>query len=91
MENFEPVQGAVYQEGGDLVASVIEDVAPPVRVKPPPGVGVLVEMGPVEKAQPVPVRGKVRGHPVEYHAQAALVEIVDEIHQVLWRPEAARG
>ena len=91
VEILQPVDGAAYEEGGNLVTPVIENVALPIGMKPPPGIGVLVKMGPVEIAQPVPVRGEVRRHPVEYHAQAALVEIIDEIHQILRGSEAARG
>ncbi len=44
---------------------------------------VLVERGAVEAGQGVGVAGKVRRHPVEDHADALLVQVVDEIAEVV--------
>ena len=53
-------------------------------------VGMLVEVRAVEARQPVRVAGKMRRHPVEDHADAAPVQVVDEVHEVL-RRAVARG
>ena len=52
---------------------------------------MLVEGRAVEPPQAVPVAGKVGRHPVDDHADARLVEGVDERHQVLRRAEPAGG
>ena len=86
----EPEERAADQEAPHLVAPVIEDVAAPVGVETFARVAVLVEMGAVEVTQTVGVGGEVRRHPVEDDADAALVESVDQGHEVLRRAEAAR-
>ena len=51
-------------------------------------VGVLVQMRAVEARQPVLVGGEVRGDPVEHHADAALMQVIDEVHEILRRAVA---
>ena len=58
--------------------------------KPWRGIGVLVQVGAVEAGQAVGVGREVRRHPVEDHADAPLVEVVDEAHELL-RRAVARG
>src|SRR5688572_12189546 len=50
---------------------------------PQPWVGVFVEMRAVEAGQRVLVVREMRRYPVENHADAALVQVVDEVHQIL--------
>ena len=52
-------------------------------------VGVLVEVGAVEVAEAVLVAREVRRHPVEDDADAALVQRIDQVHEILRRAEAA--
>ncbi len=87
----EPEVGAREQEAPDLEAVVVEDRAVPVRVVALARVGVLVEVGAVEVAEAVLVAREVRGHPVEDHTDAGLVQRVDQEHQVLGRAEPGRG
>ena len=54
-------------------------------------VGVFVEMRAVEVGQAVPVGREVRRHPVENHADAVLVQVVDQVHEILRRAVARRG
>ena len=54
-----------------------------------PRVGVLVEMRAVEKLQAELVGRKMRGHPVEHHADAVLVQVVDHEHEILRRAVSA--
>src|SRR5204863_136512 len=42
----------------------------------------------VEVREPVLVGREVRGDPVEDHADAAAVQVLDEVHEVLWRAVA---
>ena len=79
----QPVVGRRGQEAPDLVAAVVEDQAVPVGVEAQPGVGVLVEVGPVEVGQRELVGREVRGHPVQDDPDAGLVELVDQRHQLL--------
>ena len=72
-----------------LVAAVVEDEGAPVAVLAEARVGVFVEMGAVEVAEAVFVAREVGRHPVEDDADAALVQRVDEEHEVLRRAEAA--
>src|SRR4029434_8053737 len=87
----EPEDSAVEQEVRDLVASVVEDERAPVGMLALPGVGVLVEVGAVEVNEPVRIAREMRRHPVENHADAAPVEMVDEGHELPWPSIAARG
>ena len=89
--DVEPVLGAAQQEASHLVAAVVEDEAVPVRVQALPRVAVLVEVRSVEVAEAVVIGREVRRHPVEDHADAVLVQHVDEVHEVLGRAVAARG
>ncbi len=73
------------------MAAVVEDEAVPVGVDALAGIAVLVEVRTVEQSQSVFVVGEVGGHPVEDHADAALVEAVDQEHEVLGSPVAAGG
>jgi len=41
--------------------------------------------------QAVLVARKVRGDPIEDDADAALVQGIDQEHEILWRAEATRG
>ena len=56
-----------------------------------PRVGVLVAGRAVELAQAVAVAREVGRHPVEDHADAVLVAVIDEVHEVLRRAVAAGG
>ncbi len=86
----QPVESRGEQEAPDLVPAVVEDAAPPVGLIALPPVGMFVQVRPVEVDETVLVGRKVRRHPVEEDADAGLVQRVDEIHEVLGRPEARR-
>ena len=86
----EPVIGTREEEAPDLVAPVVEDQRVPIGVVPTAGIRVLVQMRSVEVRQAVLVGGEVRRHPVEDHAETALMQMVDQEHQILRRPEPAR-
>ena len=85
----EPAERAAQQKAADLVASIVEDRAAPVRMHSESRVGVLEEVRPIEVLQPELVRRKVRRHPVQHDADTVLVQVVDQKHEVLRRAVAA--
>ncbi len=60
-------------------------------MKPLAGVGVLIEVGAVEEAGAVLVRGEVGGHPVQDDADAVAVQVVHQKHEILGSAVAAGG
>ena len=91
MEAFEPVQGAGDQEALNLAPPEIVDVGVPVVVIALARIEMLIERGAVEARQPVSVGRKVRGHPVEQHADARLVGGIDEPGEGVRRAIPRRG
>ena len=87
----EPEHGARHQEAAHFVAAVIEDVGLPVGMKALARVGMLVKMRAVEVGEAVRVGREVRRHPVEDHADAVLVQVVDQVHEILRRAVARGG
>ena len=87
----EPEHGARHQEAAHFGASVVEDVSLPVGMKSLARVGVLVEMRAVEVGEAVRVGREVRRHPIEDHADAVLVQVVDQVHEILRRAVARGG
>ena len=78
VELLAPVEGVGDEEVAHLGAAEVEDERAPVGVLALPGVGVLVERGAVEAGEGEVVLREVGRHPVDEHADAALVEVVDE-------------
>src|SRR5215472_11122948 len=76
---------ARHQETADLCAPVIKNMGLPVGMEALARIGVLVEMRAVEIGEPVSIRREVRGNPVEDHSDSMLVQVVDEVHEILWR------
>ena len=86
-----PVHGVRDEEVADLGAPEVEDERAPVRMLTALRVGMLVERRAVEAPEGPGVLGEVGGHPVDEHADARLVQGVDEEAQVVRRPEARGG
>jgi hypothetical protein len=91
MEFLEPVQGVRNEEVADFVAAEIEDVRAPVAVLTAPRVGVLVEGLAVEPGECERILGEVAGNPVHDHADAGLMQTIDQVSQVIRGAEAAGG
>ncbi|MPM58991.1 hypothetical protein SDC9_105828 [bioreactor metagenome] len=87
VELAQPVEGVGDQEALHLVAAEVEDVGAPVRVLAQARIGVLVQGGAVEPAQCPLVLGEVARHPVHDHADAGLVQPVDQEAQIVGRAE----
>ena len=81
----EPEQRRREQEARDLAAPVVEDPRVPLGVEALARVGVLVQVRAVEVMQPVRVGREMRWHPVEDHADALRVQVIDEVGKVLRR------
>src|SRR5581483_11675279 len=81
----EPEVRAAAEKIAYLGASIVEYGAAPLGVKALSWIGVLVKMRAIEVTEPMLVRREVRGDPVEDHADAAPVQVVDEVHEVLRR------
>ena len=89
VELVQPVVGVGDQEALHLVAAEVEDVGAPVRVPAQPRVLVLVQRGAVEALQRPRVGGEVAGHPVDQHADAGLVQLVDQVAELVGGAEPA--
>ena len=87
----EPEHRTRHQEAADFGAAIVEDVSLPVGMKSLARIGVLVEMRAVEIGEAVRVGREVRRNPVENDADAVLVQVVDQVHEVLRRAEARGG
>ena len=87
----EPEHGARHQEAAHFGAAVVEDVRLPVGMEALARVGVLVEVRAVEVGEAVRVGREVRRHPVENDADAVLVQVVDQVHEILRRAVARGG
>ena len=87
---LEPEEGAGDEEVADLAAAVVEDQRAPVGMLPLPRVRVLVETGAVEAGQTVGVLREVCGRPVHEDADAAPVQRIHQLHELLRRSETAR-
>ena len=84
----EPEHGARHEEAAHLGAAVVEDVRFPVGMESLARVGVFIKVCAVEVSESVRVGGEVRGHPVENHSDAVLVQVVDQVHEILRRAVA---
>ena len=91
VELLEPVAGVGDQEVAHLVAAGVEDVGAPVGVLAAAGVRVLVQRGAVEAGERELVLGEVRRDPVHDHADAGVVEGVDQVAQLVGRAEPGGG
>src|SRR5690606_15861479 len=83
-------QRARQEEGANLVAPVIEDVAVPLRMVSLALIAVLEHVRAVEERETVLGAREIRRDSIEYHAYAALVQRVDQVHQILRRPVTRR-
>ena len=87
----EPVEGVGDEEVAHLVRPWSNTSVPQSGCSAVLRVGVLVERRAVEAGEGAVVAGEVGGHPVDEHADAALVEVVDEPAEVVGVAEARGG
>src|ERR1039457_2079307 len=91
MEDLQPEERAAREEVAHFGTAIVEDRALPFRMKSLPRIRVLVEVRAVEVGESMLVVRKMRRHPIEDHAESALVQAVNEIHEVLRRAVARGG
>src|SRR4030095_10809576 len=90
MVAIQPKQGAVQQKIPYLDPAVIEDAAMPLRVVAQAGIGMVVQMGPVELGKSVRIVREMRRSPVHQDADSRLMGRIDEGHEILRRAVSAR-
>ena len=87
VELVQPVQRVGNQEVAHLVTAVVEDQRAPVGMLALARVAVLVELCSIEQGQAPFVAREVGGHPIEDHADPALMKFVDEGSEVVGCPK----
>ena len=87
-ELLQPVQRAAGEERAHFGAAEVVDQRAPVAMLAFARVGVFVQRGPVELRQTVRVLRKMRGHPVDDHAQTVRMAGFDEARKTFRRTEA---
>ena len=90
VELLHPEQGVGDQVIGDLGPAVVVDQCAPVGMAALSGIHMLVEAGAVKVGKPVGVPGEMGRNPVQDHADARLVELIHEIHEILRRAVPGR-
>ena len=85
----QPEQGVGDQEVAHFVAAVVEDHGSPVRMLALTRIFMFEQSRAVEASQPVAVFGEVGRHPVQDHADAVAMAVVDKVHEVFRRPVTA--
>src|SRR5690625_435684 len=85
---IEPKEGAADQKRADLVATVVENVAFPVRVKSLARIGMFEKVGAVKIGEAMFIAWKMGRNPVEDDADPVLVQVIDQVHEILRRSVA---
>ena len=83
-----PEAGVGHEEVAHLAPAEVEHVGAPVGVLAAGRIRILVQRRAVEAAEGERVLREVRGHPVHDHADAGLMELVDQILELVGRAEA---
>ena len=89
-ETLDPVQRIADQVVAHLGAAEVENQRVPVGVHSLARIGVFVQMGTIEVAQPVRVAREMRRNPVEQQAKAAFMAARDETAKALGAAKARR-
>ena len=87
----DPVFRRRQQEGLDLGLCIVKHPGAPAVVLPLIGVAVFIAGAAVKFIQAELILAEMGGHPVQQHADARLVALVDKIHEVLGRPVTGSG
>src|SRR3984893_1196899 len=80
---LQPKERVAVQIVSHLVSLVVEDQRSPILMLAFARVGVFIQMGAVKEGQPVAVLRKVSRHPIQKHADAAAMAVIDEIHELV--------
>src|ERR1700722_1559056 len=88
----QPKKGIGDEEVFHFGAPEIEDIRIPIRLKPLPGIGMLVERRTIEVSEPVQIGREMPGHPVDDDPETRGVRAVNETRKALrWAEPARRG
>ena len=82
---LDPEQCIGDQEILHLRLAVVENLRPPVRVLALSRICIFKCRCPVKVCQPMRILWKMRRYPVQDHADAIPVQIIDHIGKILWR------
>lgn len=85
---LKPEQGVGHQEVAHLAASEVEHIGAPIGVFAAQRVRILVQRGAIETAERKGILREVSGHPVHDHADAGLMELVDQVTEIVGGAEA---
>ena len=85
-----PEHRTADEEVRHLVLPVVEGQGAPVRVAREPWIRILIEARSIELCKPPAVAREVRRYPVEDDADASLMHVIHEVHEVLRCTVAAR-
>ena len=85
----EPEKRVGDEEIPHLVASVVENIRPPIAMLPLPRIGVFVKVRTVEIGQPVRILREVGRHPVKNDSDSRLVAMIDEVAELIRITEPA--
>ena len=80
---LQPEQRVAQQKVSHFVPPVVEDQGAPLLVLAFARVGVFVQMRAVEVGQAVPVFRKVGRHPIQNHAYAVAMAVIDEVRELV--------
>src|SRR5579875_3167689 len=86
----EPEERVAEEIVPHLAPAVIVDERLPILMEALARIGVLVEMGAVEIAEPMGIRGEMPGNPVDENAKALAMGAIDEAREARRLAEAAR-
>src|SRR5690242_11281167 len=88
---LQPVDGIADQIRLHLAAPEIKDKTVPIRLHALARIGMLVQMRTIKVSEAMFIRWKMRRHPIENHADALLMQLIDKIHKILRRAITAGG
>ncbi|MPM48859.1 hypothetical protein SDC9_95586 [bioreactor metagenome] len=86
---LQPEEGGRPQKGANLFLAVVEDPRPPAYMLSLAWVGILIAGSAVKFKEAEGVPREMGRHPVQDHPNPRLMELVDHIHEVVRRAEAA--
>src|SRR4030095_3909786 len=86
----EPEERVANEEVPNLVASVVKDQCSPIHVFALTRIGVLIKRRSLKSCQGKLVFRKMAWHPIEYYADAGLMESVHEVSEFIGISETGR-
>ena len=91
MIKIDPVKGVRDQKVFYFIFCVIEYLGAPVRMFSLSRISIFIKRFAVKIGQSVGILREMGGNPVENHADALFMHVVDKIHEILWASVAGCG